>query len=78
MRADNGTGGASGVFRWADRMGIPVRLLEEPIWDAPQSLPEPAGHCVLTMGDGPWSPTGTELGPVEWMNARAGSRAATR
>jgi hypothetical protein len=67
---DNGTGGASGVFRWADRMGIPVRLLEEPIWDASQSLPEAAGHCVLTMGNGPWSPTGAELGPVEWMNAR--------
>ena len=62
---DDGTGGASGVFRWADRIGIPVRLLEVPIWEAPQALEKPTGNCVVTMGNGPWSPTGEELEPVE-------------
>ncbi len=65
---DDGTGGASGVFRWAERIGIPVRLLEVPISEASQALPEPAGHCVLTMGNGPWSPTGEELDPVSWQS----------
>ena len=67
---DNGTGGASGVFRWADRIGIPVRLLEDPIWEASQSLAEPAGNCILTMGNGPWSPTGEDLDPASWLSTR--------
>jgi hypothetical protein len=67
---DDGTGGASGVFRWAGRIGIPVRLLEVPIWEASQSLPDRAGNCVLTMGNGPWSPTGEEVGPANWQSTR--------
>ena len=67
---DHGTGGASGVFRWADRIGIPVRLLEVPIWEASQSLRSAAGNCVLTMGDGSWSPTGEDLEPVNWQSTR--------
>src|SRR5208337_579578 len=67
---DHGTGGASGVFRWADRIGIPVRLLEVPIWEASQALREPAGNCVLTMGDVSWSPTGEELEPANWQSTR--------
>jgi len=67
---DDGTGGASGVFRWADRIGIPVRLLAVPIWEASQSLAEPAGNCVLTMGNDPWSPTGEELDPADWQRTR--------
>jgi hypothetical protein len=67
---DNGTGGASGVFRWADRIGIPVRLLEDPIWEGAGSLPSPSGHCILTMGNGSWSPTGDELEPEDWQHTR--------
>ena len=67
---DDGTGGASGVFRWADRIGIPVRLLEVPIWEAPQALEEPTGNCVLTMGNGPWSPTRESWNPSNWLSTR--------
>ncbi len=67
---DHGTGGASGVVRWADRIGIPVQLLEVPIWEASQALREPAGNCVLTMGDVSWSPTGEELEPANWQRTR--------
>jgi hypothetical protein len=65
-----GTGGAAGVFRWADRLGIPVQLLEVPIWEASQSLHQPSGHCVLSMGNGPWSPTGEDMQPVNWKSTR--------
>src|SRR5437764_4396187 len=67
---DNGTGGASGVFRWADRIGIRVRLCELPIGEAAQTLREPVGNCVLTMGNGPWSPTGEDLEPASWQSTR--------
>jgi hypothetical protein len=67
---DHGTGGASGLSRWADRIGIPVRLLEIPIREAPESFREPAGNCVLTMGNGPWSPTGEDLEPASWLGTR--------
>jgi hypothetical protein len=65
---DIGTGGAAGVFRWASRIGIRVRLLEVPISEASLALVAPAGNCVLTMGNGSWSPDGTELGPVQWLS----------
>jgi hypothetical protein len=67
---DDGTGGASGMFRWADRIGIPVRLLEVPVWEVSQSLPERTGNCVLTMGNGSWSPTGEVVGPEHWQSVR--------
>jgi hypothetical protein len=67
---DDGTGGASGLFRWADRIGIPVRLLEVPIWDAGESLGEPVGNCVLTMGNDAWSPTGEALESANWQATR--------
>jgi len=67
---DDGTGGASGVFRWADRIGIPVRHLQVPVWEASQPLGEPAGNCVLTMGNDSWSPTGEELEPEDWQRTR--------
>jgi hypothetical protein len=66
---DDGTGGASGLYRWADRIGIPVRLLEVPLSEAAQSLEQPTGNCVLTMGNGPWSPTREDLDPVDWLSA---------
>jgi hypothetical protein len=67
---DNGTGGASGVYRWADRIGIPVRLLEVPAWEDASPLRESAGNCVLTMGNGAWSPTGSDLEPASWQKTR--------
>ena len=65
---DNGTGGASGVFRWAERIGTPVRPLRVPLWEASQRLEKPAGNCALTMGNGPWSPTGEDLEPADWLS----------
>jgi hypothetical protein len=67
---DHGTGGASGLFRWADRIGIPAQLLEVPIWEVSQPLGESSGNCVLTMGNGSWSPTGEDLEPANWQSTR--------
>jgi hypothetical protein len=67
---DAGTGGASGVFRWADRIGVPVRRLEVPLWEAPLTLEEPTSNCVLTMGNGSWTPTREDLEPVDWLSTR--------
>lgn len=64
---DDGTGGASGLFRWAGRIGIPTRLLEVPVWEAPSVLTSESGNCVLTMGNEAWSPVGNDLGPEEWL-----------
>jgi hypothetical protein len=68
---DNGTGGAAGLYRWAERIGIPVRLLEDPVWEATQSLPAPTGNCVLSMGNGSWSKPGEELKPANWQSTRS-------
>jgi hypothetical protein len=67
---DDGTGGASAVSRWADQIGISVRLLEDPIWEASQFLRDPAGNCILTMGNGSWSPTEEDLEPANWKRTR--------
>ncbi|MDR3617713.1 MAG: hypothetical protein P4L85_00040 [Paludisphaera borealis] len=69
---DGGTGGASGLYRWCGRMGIPATLLEVPLGEAPRTLPAPSGNVLLTMGDGPWSPSGEEESVVlrevrEWL-----------
>ncbi len=58
------------MVRWAGRIGIPVQLLEVPIWEASQGLRESAGNCVLTMGDGSWSPVGEDLEPAGWQSTR--------
>ncbi len=55
------------MYRWADRIGIPVRLLNAPVWEATQSLAAPAGNCILTMGDDSWSPTGEDLDKTSWV-----------
>jgi hypothetical protein len=65
---DNGTGGGSGIFRWAKRIGIAARHLDVPVWEASQALERTAGNCVLTVGDGEWSPVESELDPVEWQS----------
>ncbi len=67
---ESGTGGGAGVFRWAERLGIPVRLLDAPIWEASQSLSSTAGNCILTMGDQAWSPTGEDLDKANWTVLR--------
>jgi hypothetical protein len=51
-------------------MGIPVRLLEVPIWEASEPLHEHAGNCVLTMGNGSWSPMGADLDTTSWRSTR--------
>ncbi len=58
------------MVRWADRIGIPVQLLEVPVWEASQALRESAGNCVLTMGDGSWSPVSENLEPAGWQSTR--------
>lgn len=65
---DDGTGGASGVYRWAERLSIPVRRLEVPLWEAPQVLADPTGNCIVTMGDGSWSPLQEDVGPESWLS----------
>jgi hypothetical protein len=65
---DDGTGGASAVYLWAARLGIPARALEVPVWEAPGVLAEPTGNCIVTMGDDSWSPLDEELGPEDWQN----------
>jgi hypothetical protein len=67
---ENGTGGASGVFRWADRIGIPVQLLEVPIWEASQALRAATGNCILTMGSESWSLTTRDAESENWHSTR--------
>jgi hypothetical protein len=67
---ENGTGGASGLYRWAGRIGIPVRLLDVPLWEEAPALKGHQGHCIVTMGDGSWSPMGEEPTPVNWHAVR--------
>jgi hypothetical protein len=69
--SDDGTGGASGLLRWAGRLGIPARTLAVPIWEAAGPLVDPVGNCVITMGNNAWSPTGEDLQPASWQTARA-------
>jgi hypothetical protein len=58
---DAGTGGASGLHRWCGRVDIPTTLLEVPLAEATRTLSAPTGNVLLTMGDGPWSPSGVDL-----------------
>ena len=51
-------------------MGIPVRILDSPIAEASRSLGRAEGNCILTMGDGPWTPTGENLDSASWVMAR--------
>ncbi|AMV38236.1 DUF4350 domain-containing protein [Planctomyces sp. SH-PL62] len=67
---DNGTGGASGLYRWCARMGLPATLLEVPIAEASETLPSPSGNVVITMGDGPWSPADETMEPEGWRPIR--------
>ena len=56
-------GAQSGLYRWAERLAIPVRTTEVPLWEVAQVLADPTGNCALTMGDGSWSPLEEEVGP---------------
>ena len=64
---DGGTGGALGLYRWSERMGLPTTLLEVPIGEAPGALHEPSGNVLVTMGDGPWSRSGDEAESSNWQ-----------
>jgi hypothetical protein len=68
---DNGTGGGSGLFRWAGRVGIPLQLIEVPLAEVPGALHEASGNCVVTMGNDAWSPTAEELEPASWQAVSA-------
>lgn len=65
-----GTGGGAGLYLWAQRMGFPVRLLEDPLRDISTALPGGPGHCVVTMGNGPWSPLAEGLDSSDWLSVR--------
>lgn len=65
---DNGTGGGLGLSRWMQRLGIPVQALEVPLWEAPESLPQPRGNCLFTAGNGPWSPREEDLSADNWRS----------
>ena len=58
------------MYRWAERIGVPVRVLGDPIWEASRSLGSVDGNCVVTMGDGSWSPTGESLDTANWVTTR--------
>jgi hypothetical protein len=63
---DSGTGGGRGLALWAERMGWPARPLREPLWEAVELLQPATGNCILTAGDGPWSPWDEQLSPEQW------------
>lgn len=67
---DDGTGGASGLYRWTPRVGIPVQALEVPLVEAAAAFPRATGNCVITMGNGPWSPTGAKFEGADWQKIR--------
>jgi hypothetical protein len=67
---DAGTGGASGIYHWTEQIGIPVKLLAAPIWEAPQQFEAKTGQCLLTTGNGPWAPTGADLDVQKWHTLR--------
>ncbi len=58
------------MYRWAERIGVPVQVMGDPIWEASRSLRSVQGNCIVTMGDGSWSPTGESLDPASWVTTR--------
>jgi hypothetical protein len=67
---DPGTGGGLGLVLWARQMGIPVRSLEDPLWEAVASPELREGNCFLTAGNGSWSPWHEEQTREEWAPIR--------
>ncbi len=63
---DPGTGGGLGVVQWARQMGIPVRALQDPLWEAVGTESSKTGNCFLTAGNGAWSPWNEELTREDW------------
>src|ERR1700734_1456878 len=63
---DPGTGGGLGLVQWAGQLGIPVRALQDPLWEAVATTSARTGNCFLTAGDGSWSPWGEELAREDW------------
>ncbi len=45
-------------------------LLEEPVWDVSQAVSSPSGNCLVSMGNGSWSPAGQGLDRAEWQSVR--------
>jgi hypothetical protein len=67
---DAGTGGGLGLVRWARLLGFGVRGLDEPLWEAPAGLQRPTGNCLLTAGNGPWSPLWEGMDDEDWRGLR--------
>jgi len=70
---DDGTGGASSLYRLARRLNLPVVLLDRPSWEAEKTLPAATGNVLISMGENAWSPRGnTEKGDSDhWPAVRA-------
>jgi hypothetical protein len=67
---DTRTGGARGLVLWAQRLNLPVQPLRLPIWEVADSFSHSTGNCVLTAGDGAWSPQGEPLTAEQWANLK--------
>jgi len=65
-----GTGGALGLCRSVERIGIPVLLLDVPIWEAHRKLASPTGNCIITMGNGPWPTVRDEQTDENWLTLK--------
>lgn len=68
---DNGTGGASGLYRWCGGMGLSATLLDVAMAEAFETLPSPTGNVAVTMGNGSWSPGDEKMEAQDWRPIRA-------
>jgi Domain of unknown function (DUF4350) len=67
---DGTTGGGLAIVRWAEQLSWRVQPLYEPICESLRKLKEPSGNCVITAGNGPWSPWREEMEDEEWGAVR--------
>ncbi len=70
--SDNGTGGASGLYRSAQEIGFRVQTLDVSLEQAPQTFSNPTGNLLLSMGEKSLNPKNeateppTEEDPLDW------------
>ncbi|HET6323927.1 MAG TPA: DUF4350 domain-containing protein [Planctomycetaceae bacterium] len=63
---DPETGGGLGLALWARQLGLPLRNLQDPLWEAVANVESREGNCFLTAGNGPWSPWHEDLTREQW------------